>query len=178
MTLGSILSLVSRLVRSSGSHNTLDTQTVEVFFQKSPSWPDGDDRGIEGLDYQVLNAGTVVQTGRTEADGKVEVQLSGGTAEVQLMVGDAVVATYEVTVRADPFEAATTVIGVQRRLRVLGYHLGHDGDDQDGVDGTLGLRTDRAILDFQIDNELTIDGAVGSGTRDELNDVVGGSAQS
>jgi len=177
MILAELGNFVSRLAQDAAAHNTLDSRTIEVFFQKSPSTPEGDSRGIERLDYQIVANGIVIQSGTTEADGKIEVPIVGGQAELHLTFAGNPVATYQFTARDDAFEAGTTIIGVQRRLRSLGYHLGHAGDSVDGIDGDLGQRTDRAILDFQIDNQLAIDGVVGTGTQRKLNDVVGGSAQ-
>lgn len=168
---------ISRLVQDAIAHNTLDSRTIEVFFQKSPSTPEGDSRGIEHLDYQIVAGGTVIQSGSTAADGKIELPVTGGQAELRLTFGGNPVATYRFTLRDDAFEAANTVTGVQRRLRNIGYHLGHAGDNNDGIEGELGERTDKDILDFQIDNQLDIDGAVGTNTQQKLNDIVGGSAQ-
>jgi len=41
----------------------------------------------------------------------------------------------------------------------------------------MGRHTDKAIQDFQIDAGLEFDSIAGDGTRRELNDAVGGSAQ-
>lgn len=177
MIFDDLITFLSRLVRGSTAHNTLDSRTIEVFFNKSPAWPEGDDRGIEQLDYEIVAGGATVRSGTTDADGRIEVPVTGGQAELRLKFGGNPVATYQLNLRDDALEADDTITGVQRRLRILGYHLGHAGDDQDGVDGDLGRKTDKAILDFQIDNQLAIDGAVGHNTRNKLNDIVGGSAQ-
>jgi peptidoglycan hydrolase-like protein with peptidoglycan-binding domain len=168
---------ISRLVQDATAHNTLDSRTIEIFFQKSPSTPEGDSRGIEHLDYEIIAGGTVIQSGSTGADGKIELPVTGGRAELRLTFDGNPVAAYLFTLRDDAFEAANTVNGVQRRVRNIGYHLGHAGGNNDGIDGDLGGRTDKAILDFQIDNQLDIDGAVGTNTQRKLNDIVGGSAQ-
>ena len=168
---------LSRLVSDSTAHNTLDSRTIEVFFHKSPSWAESDTRGIEQLNYEIVAGGVTVRSGTTEADGRIEIPVSGGQAELRLKVGEDAVATYQFILRDDALEAGDTIAGVQRRLRILGYHLGHAGPSLDGVDGDLGRNTDRAILDFQIDNQLAIDGAVGRGTLNQINDIVGGSAQ-
>lgn len=169
--------LLARLLSSSGAHNTINLPTAEIFFQKSPGPAEGDARGIEGLDFQVVHGGRVVQSGQTGSDGHILMRVHGGTSRVELTFDGQPVAQYTFTVRDDPFEAATEITGVQRRLRSLGYHLGHAGTDSDGIDGTVGAQTDKAILDFQIDQGLAFDGKVGRQTRDKLNDVVGGSAQ-
>jgi len=165
---------VSRLVRTAAYSNLLNVRLVEVLFQKSPGRGAG--RGIGGLEYQVLSAGTVVQTGTTGDDGKIRVPISGGTpSELQIMSGGNAVARYTVGIRDDAWEANTTVNGVQRRLRALGYQLGSAGAGGDGIDGDVGSRTDRAIQDFQIDKGLAFDSLVGNNTRTKLDQEVGGS---
>ena len=169
--------LISRLLSSSGAHNTINIPVAEVFFQMSPGPSEGDDRGIDQLEFQVVHGGRTVQSGRTGSDGRILMRVHGGVSQLNLISGGNVVAQYTFTVRGDPFEAATEITGVQRRLRSLGYHLGHAGAAGDGIDGDVGARTDKAILDFQIDQGLVFDGKVGTHTRAKLNDVVGGSAQ-
>jgi hypothetical protein len=65
---------------------------------------------------------------------------------------------------------------VQRRLRGLGYQLGHDGDDKDGVRAAMHEPLDRAILEFQVDQTLTIDGKADSAMQTKLSQQVGGTA--
>jgi peptidoglycan hydrolase-like protein with peptidoglycan-binding domain len=167
---------VARLNSESTAHDTVNTRTVEIYFHQSPGWPDGDNRGIEGMEYQVLSEGSVTQSGRTGRDGKIEMSIRGNESTLQLMFNGASVAEYRIAIRDEDWEAPTTIIGVQRRLRALGYHLGHTGDESDGIDGDLRDKTDKAILDFQIDSNLTSDGEVGNQTRNSLNNAVGGSA--
>jgi hypothetical protein len=163
-----IQSLISRLIAESLAHNTLDSSTVRIYFQKSPAKPDGDQRGIEKLDWQVTDGTTVIAKGTTVANGLIEVEVRGDSATLQLLSQGTPVATYEVSLRSDTAEANTTVEGVQRRLRALGYQIGTAGADKNGVDGTLGQRTDRAIHDFQADHKLVIDGNVGSNTQSRM----------
>jgi Putative peptidoglycan binding domain len=177
MILDSLANFTSRLVRDSTAHNTLDSRTIEVFFHKSPSWAESDTRGIGEMDYEIVADGIVVRSGTTEDDGRIEVPVTGGQAELRLTFQGNEVATYQFNVRDDALEGDTTIPGIQRRLRILGYHLGHAGAGQDGIDGDLGGKSDKAILDFQIDNQLAIDGVVGANTRTTLNDIVGGSAE-
>jgi putative peptidoglycan binding protein len=177
MILGDLANFISRLVRDSIAHNTLDSRTIEVFFHKSPAWSEGDNRGIEHLDYEIVAGGVTIQSGSTDSSGRIEVPITGGQAELRLTFGGNPVATYQFSTRDDTFEAGNTIAGVQRRLRTLGYHLGHAGSNADGIDGNLGGKTDAAILDFQIDNQLQIDGVVGTNTLGKLNDIVGGSAE-
>ncbi len=176
MIVDQFINFVSRLVKGATGHNTLNATVVEVFFHRSPGWPSGDTRGIEGLEYQIMTGGAVAHSGKTGKDGKIEVTVSGGQAELQLMSGGKAVASYQVNVRSDPYEAGNTIKGVQRRLRGLGYQVGHDGAAQNGVTNSMNEATDRAILEFQVDQNLAIDGKVGPHTQSRLNNAVGGTA--
>jgi hypothetical protein len=170
---------IARLFHGASAHNTLNIRTMELYFQKSPGVPEGDSRGISGLEYRVLTDGRETQSGTTEDDGLIAVQCRPNTETVlELLVSGSPVAQYRLTFRDEPFEPAGELIGVQRRLRTLGYQLGTSGPTRDGVDGTMGRRTDKAIQDFQIDAGLSFDSVVGDQTRRALNDAVGGSAQS
>ena len=172
-----ILDAIARLIRDAAAHNTLAVRTVEVYFQKSPGVDEGDSRGIPGLEYIVTTDGRQTQSGTTEDDGIVRVQVRPGSETIlQIMVSGAPVSQYRVTAR-DGLEADTELIGIQRRLRTLGYQLGTVGDTRDGCDGSMGRRTDKAIQDFQIDAGQAFDSVIGDGTKSALNDAVGGSAQ-
>jgi hypothetical protein len=169
------MTFISRLVRTAQYHNLLNIRVVDVYFQKCPGWDRGEGRGIGGLEYQVLSGGIVVQTGRTGDDGKIPVPVVGGRSELQLMSGGSAVARYQISIRDNAWEANNTAIGAQRRLRTLGYQLGHEGAEHNGIDGTLGEKTDKAIQDFQIDSNLAFDGQVGTQSRTKLDQEVGGS---
>src|SRR5437763_16355563 len=91
---------VARLVPTATGFNTLNTPPpIPIHFQKSPDFPGGAARGIDGLEFQVAVGGSVITTGRTTSDGLINVRVPpGGTATVQLLFGGNVVAEYEVTV--------------------------------------------------------------------------------
>ncbi len=147
---------LSRLTLDSKAYNTLNLHTVEIFFQKSPGKDKGDKRGIKGLKYRIISKGVATPERETGEDGRVEMHIQGDQATLQLIWEGKVVAEYIVTVSNADLESETTLLGQQRRLRILGYHLGHAGNDQNGVDGNKRRRTERAILDFQADHGLTI----------------------
>ncbi|HWV99924.1 MAG TPA: hypothetical protein VNZ64_09555 [Candidatus Acidoferrum sp.] len=173
MNLDDLFNFVSRLMRGSNAHNTLNSQTVEIVFQKSPGKPGTDKRGIKDLDFQVVAGGVVVQIGRTGEDGKIQVQITGGKATLQLMSAGAAVAEYTITLRGDAAEDVSTLLGQQRRLRLLGYQLGPTGADQNGVDGAMNVRTDRSILNFQADNAIKFEGVVTAPTQTALTNQAG-----
>src|SRR5882724_11685949 len=104
---------IARLVTSSTAFNTLALPpAVPILLQRSPGFPGGDTRGIEGMDFQVTTGGRIIQTGRTAADGKVDVRVPvGGSSTLQLMFNGAVVASYEVSVSPDALAATNTTEG-------------------------------------------------------------------
>jgi len=174
----SLFSAISRLFADAPAHNTLVIRTVEIFFHRSPSPAQDVVRGIDDISWRVMSGGVEIQNGLTNSDGLVAVQVRGTTDSIlELLHDGTVVSQYRVRPRAGGYEADTTVEGVQRRLMQLGYHIGHSSPTGDGVDGDLGTTTDKAILDFQIDEVIDFDGVVGGTTRSHLNDQCGGSAQ-
>ena len=63
------------------------------------------------------------------------------------------------------------VKALQEALVALGYDLGTTGVYRDGVDGDFGLKTEDAVMQFQLDrgfNSANVDGIVGEGTHKEL----------
>ncbi len=163
---------ISRLFREATGHNTLNTPTVPIIFQRAPGVATANDRGISGMDFRVTSGGSVVQTGRTPADGRIIVRLPGGRATLEILHNGTPVATYDVRVRSAALEGDDTIPGVQRRLRMLGHQLGHDGPDADGITSDITKLTDRAILDFQIDQKLAFDGHASGTTITNLNTAV------
>jgi hypothetical protein len=163
---------ISRLVTGSTAFNTLNIPTVPVTFQTSPGVPSGNDRGIADLEFRVLSGANVIQTGKTPADGRIQVRVPGGRSTLEILDGATPVATYDVRVHTQALEADSTIEGIQRRLRLLGYQIGRDGAETDGVSPNINKRFDRAILDFQIDQKLNIDGRVDATTTTKINDAV------
>jgi hypothetical protein len=143
---------IARLVPGSAGFNTLSIRTVEIFLQKSPGRPSGDSRGVNHLSFQVVKDGAVIQHGTTGADGRIRMRIQGGVSTLQLLGGTAR-AEYEVSIRDDAVEAVATPAGQQRRLRMLGYQIGHTGAEGNGVDGAAvpTREMDRSISEFQAD---------------------------
>ena len=98
------------------------------------------------------NTGALMQTGTTPADGKIKMEILGGVSTLEVLGGGAA-AQYIVRIRDDAAEAVATPAGQQRRLRMLGYHIGHSGSEGNGVDGAAVpiQEMDRSILEFQAD---------------------------
>ena len=177
---GILARVIARLVSGSGAFNTLALPPpVPIHLQRSPDFPGGAPRGIDGLDFQVVTGGSVIQVGRTGADGKIDVRVPpGGSSTVQLLFNGAVVAEYEVTVDDTALAAANTVQGQQQRLRILGYQIGHSGPDGNGVDpapaAPLLVEFERSVLDFQADNGSFTDAVVDANMQNQLIAKAGG----
>ena len=152
---------ISRQVAGSAFFNTLNSATVEIHFQRSPS-NDRGDRGIQGLKFQVEVDGTVVQEGETAKDGRIRMILPLGSAQLQLIFQGTVVARYDVTLDDTELEPVEKKAGQQQRLRMLGFQIGHGGAFKDGVTGDEkspdaaverenGEKFERSALDFQVE---------------------------
>ncbi len=164
---------ISRLPSESRAHNSVVLYNVELWFQKSPGIPESDHREIRDLHYQLRREGAIVRSASVASNGRISFRTPPGQTIVELLVGSRVVASYLVTVGEQALPAVTAVIGQQRRLRMLGYHLGHGGPSGDGVDGIMGTRTERALLNFQADKGIAIVGNADSATRNALTNDVG-----
>ena len=162
---------VSRHTGSGRAHNTLVIRTVEVYFQLSPQRPAGAAaaRGIKDLDWRVLSGSSVIDSGRTGTDGKVVVPLHAGQpSRLQLLVAGKPVASYLISERTLPGEAANTLKGQQRRLYSMGYQLGPGA-----VDGLMGRYLDRALLEFQGDQAQDMTGVVNAAIQTQLTNQAG-----
>jgi hypothetical protein len=165
---------ISRLVTDSTAHNTLNLPpAVPIFLQMSPDAPQSDARGIGGVSFQVLINGAVVQSGTTPPDGRIDVRVPpGGSSTLQLLVNGSAVADYEVTVDTGAVDPANQVRGQQQRLRMLGYQIGSDGPDGNGVNASgsndANAKFERSVIDFQADQGLFPDAIIGNKTRPQL----------
>ena len=167
---------IARLFAGSSAFNTLNVRTVTLFFQKSPGKPGGGTaRGIDGLSFQVVKDGAVIQTGNTGADGRIQMRIPGGIATLRLITGGTP-AEYTVSLRDDAPEAAATAGGQQRRLRMLGYQIGNAGADGNGVDGAAvpSAAIDRCLLEFQADDgSIAMNGLADGATQTALTTAAG-----
>jgi hypothetical protein len=157
---------IMRNVAERDEVNTLVLHCVPIRFQIAPGTGAG--LGIQGVNYVVTVNGTPFATGQTNADGEVQVPLVAGGATVRIFDTD-----YLVTPHPDGLVDITTRRGRQKRLDHLGYMTGYQlgpiandvpDDDRDGT------RTQQAIMNFQTDTGLTIDGDIGNKTEGKLRD--------
>ena len=129
----------------------------------SPGWPVGDTRGIDALEYNVLdNRGNQLQGPlQTGPDGRIQMLIRGGEGRLQVLFNGNPVCTYTVRIRDATIESVNTRMGLQRRLRLLGYHVGDGGAEHNGVTtnaNPMNWETDRSILEFQVDQNQDFTG--------------------
>lgn len=139
---------VARSSAAKTNKNKLRVHKVKVFLQLYPGkFGTDDERAIDkAIEYTVYIDGKFSQGGNIEDDGSVEVYIPGG-AKAKL---EALGTSYEIEPITN-LEAHDTLLGIQRRLRLLGY-LHTDVNDEWGAD------FDRAVLNFQADHGLDPNG--------------------
>lgn len=151
---------IPRRARASGSAG-VRRRLVTIYFQRCP----GTDAslGIQGLNYTVkIGASGPATSGTTGADGKIEIKMYvTDTATLKIMGTEYSVSIQGTLAPADKF------LGVQRRLRMMGYFVGD-------ADGKLNASTEYALLGFQADNgPLKIDGIPDANTQQKIKAKVG-----
>ena len=167
--LGDAAFSVARQAINSLLHNVLSSRSVPILFHKSPGNDSGGDRAIPGIDWQVRAQGFLIQNGTTGNNGRIDMNIRGGSSTLELLDNGNVVAEYEVTASTAALAAATTVRGQKERMRLLGYQLGHGGPDGNGVDNNANVvEYERSILDVQADHGQTSDANVTANTRNSL----------
>lgn len=155
------MAVVSKAASGTGHGNTITLTTVKIVFQVFPGIKGtNDQRGIAGVPYTLsLDGGVSTVSGaamKTPVDGGVTLFVPSNTP-AKLFIFDT---EYDITALSS-IEAPATNKGAQRRLTLLGYELG-------GVDGGIGKKSDRAILNFQADSNLNADGRIDAFTRNQL----------
>jgi len=150
---------VPRRARGAAGHAAIRRRRIEIIFQRYPGTAAAS--AIQGLNYEVT-IGRHTRRDTTGADGKVTIRVpAGGTARLNIMGTQ-----YRLTARSG-LESSNSTRGIQRRLNMLGYNAG-------GVDGTMGSKTEHAVLNYQADNSpLKIDGLSGPRTCQNLRNKVG-----
>lgn len=145
--------------------NTLVMPTVRLRFQLCPGTDAG--LGISGVPYQVLLNGTKLKDDTTDANGEATVEIliiqQGGAA---LHIFDT-----DYNLSFSLLRALSTTEGQQKRLDVMGYFTGYqlvaliNNAIDDGVD-TPGFQ--QAIMNFQTDQVIAMDGTIGPKTREKM----------
>jgi peptidoglycan hydrolase-like protein with peptidoglycan-binding domain len=153
--------------------NVLTLMTIPLRFQIAPGTAAS--LGIADVDYTISFDGSEIAGGQTNADGEVSIPLLAlmGTLPAVLRILDT---DFNLTLHPG-LQATNRMDGRQRRLEHLGYMTGYQlvaigGDQPD--DNTDGPRTQQAIMNFQMDESLTVDGDTGNQTTTKLRTAVGG----
>ena len=154
---------VSRSASGTAHGNTIKVVMVKIMFQVFPGVKGTNaQRGIAGVPFTFtadMGAGMTTISGttlKTAADGSLTILTLANTPAI-LKIFDT---EYEISALG-AIEPKTTKKGVQSRLSLLGYELGD-------IDGNLGAKSDRSLLNYQADSHLNADGRIDNFTRDEL----------
>ena len=146
--------------------NTLVVPTLPLRFQFAPGGQAG--VGCAGAPFTITAAGQQIGGGTTNDKGEVPVPFAhlffAPPVVVHIFDTD-----YNLTI--GPADVTETLPGWQKRLDVLGYLTGHQltpmGSDRPD-DGTNGTRTLQAVLNFQTDEGLSVDGEIKDKTKAAL----------
>jgi hypothetical protein len=153
--------------------NALMLTTIPLRFQIAPGTADG--LGVADLPFTISVNGIKLSSGKTDSNGEIAVPLLPMlTAQPILHILDT-----DFSLRLHPApEALDKLDGLQCRLAQLGYMMGYqlaavdndiaDDDDEDGP------RTQQAIMNFQMDMGLSVDGVLGAQSVQKLKNTVGG----
>jgi hypothetical protein len=151
------------------TRNVLALRVIKLRLQTAGGT--GADLGVANAPFTVSLAELQVASGQTDANGELTLLIAPGEV-LQVQMLDT---TYNVAF-GPAMEALTNLRGQQKRLEVLGYltgyllsPLGNDIPD----DNTDGPRTRQAALNFQTDQNLTIDAVIGPDTRNALRTATG-----
>ena len=167
MASGSAISRVS----SSSANNTINRRRIAVFVQRFAGT--NASSGIAGLEFTVRVGTAPARSGRTPANGKVEILLGAGETATLEILGS----KYQVTLMAGRLHPIAELRGVQQRLNMLGYAAGALESGTPPVQASTSLNqnkaTEHAIIDFQSDHDpLLIDAIAGPHTQRTLQQVV------
>lgn len=145
---------VARLIADINAFNAIMVQKADIYIQKYPG-PPNVNAGVEKLDYTVETNGRVTQSGKSGANGKIEVRVLIGSKTVLKVMGT----EYEVSISGAAFAPVANHLGRKERLRYLGYQIGHYGPNKNGVDNnsTPRFEYERSVCDFQADKGNTHD---------------------
>lgn len=158
---------ISRTLDGFTHLSTLVLPTARMRFQICGGVAGG--TGVDAVPFTVSFSGVVFMTGTTSADGEVSVPVLEG-AVLRIFDTD-----YTLGFQT-PLPAADSLAGEQKRLEVTGYFTGYlttplaDNPTSDGNDSS---RLQQAIMNFQMDQTLTVDGQIGPQTRGRLKTAAG-----
>lgn len=150
---------VARSSNTTRNANKLVFHRQKVIFQTHPGkWNAKVKRCISGdIDFTLRLNGEFSQSGQFSSFDGAEVLVPGG-CKAEL---DALGTKYRLS-PITSLQAANSFLGVQQRLRSLGYL---DREPNDVWDGDI----ERAILNFQADHQLSANGVLCDDTIEKLN---------
>lgn len=142
---------------------------IRVYLQKYPGTAARS--GVDQLEYTVTVGDAPPVQGRTGSDGRITIRLAPGSAATLRVLGSA----YEISLTDELFPIEE-MRGVQQRLEMLGYCPGPFPEGVVDVRADTYVNpnadTERAILDFQVDNDLYADAQFGPTSSRALGNVV------
>jgi hypothetical protein len=159
-----IPTVLARSIADAITGNMVAMVTVRFRFQIGGGTEDA--LGIEGADWRALQNDAQIASGRTPATGEVSFLMNPGEEAVLEILGT----EYRVTLHPG-IAANDTLAGRQKRLDMLGYMTGYQLTpiaDNAPDDGTDGPRTQQAIMNFQMDQNIGVDGEIGNQTAQAL----------
>ena len=127
---------------------------------------------MPGVPYQVLLNGTKLKDDTTDANGEVTIEI------LVIQQGGAVLHIFDTdyNLSFSLLQALSTAEGQQKRLEVMGYFTGYqlvaliNNSIDDGVDTP---RFQQAIMNFQTDQVIAMDGVIGPQTRGKIQNAGG-----
>jgi len=158
-----------RIAGSNNGPTTLNRRRVKIYLQSYAGTSASS--GIKDLSYVVQVGASPAVTGKTPADGHIDVWLGAGDTGVLKVMGT----EYDVTLLSGVPFPIDELRGVQQRLNMLGYNAGPlHGDNTKAktwiMDGEI---NERANINFQSDNDpLFIDALTGDKTRAAIQKAV------
>ena len=169
--------LIARTFEELSHTNTLVVGSVRARFQIAPGVGTG--LGIAQADYQLLFNDELFRTAKTDSQGEVEIPLqliSMGTVKLKIFGTEYVIALNPPIAPLNPPAPGGLITQGQRdRLDLMGYFTGYlIGKPKDEIilnavgDPLDSANVQQAILNFQTDNDLTMDGDIGSNSTQKL----------
>jgi len=121
---------------------------------------------IGGEDYEIRVDGTIFAAGQTASDGLIEEPVPGTSLEALVRLPRLGIERVISLGPTESFPPVSTILGVQLRLRQLGFFFGT-------ADGQGGPQTNGAIRAFKISQRLPADSVLDQRTRQALTTAYG-----
>jgi hypothetical protein len=152
-------SFVARRSPGQGTKNVIDDWVARIVLKDIPG-PNG--IPLMHTKWRLLLNDTVIATGETDEHGRVAFLSAPKPDKTYKLEYPGRV----LEIRKQPLDRISSVKGLQQRLASLGYNPGP-------ADGKHGPRTRTALMDFQTDCGLTVDGIYGPKSQDKLLETFG-----